>query len=859
MSLFIDSSNTLWIGTTYGLNQFDYEKEIFTRHFHDPADNNSISSNFINSIFQDSSGTLWIGTDGGGLNKMIPGSKKGAPPRFINYTVKNGLPNNVVLDILQDDQGNLWLSTNNGLSRFSLKDTTFRNYNITDGLQDNEFNDGAAFKSKSGELFFGGDNGVNIFYPENLKDNRYIPPIVITDFQIFNQSVPVGEWSDGISILEETITETKRITLSNKYNIFSFQFSALNYISTEKNQYAYKMEGLEKNWNYVGDRRFVTYTTLPPGDYVFSVKGSNNNGFWNEEGTHLKIRITPPFWQTWWFRILVITIILALIVVFYRIRTFHIKQTNIQLEEKNILLNKQIQERKKVEEALKESEAKYRSLFINIPDPILIFHRETNQILDCNQAALDRYGYTLEELQSIGPDDLRPYDELKKEVPDTEIKGDNPYLYSHITKTGERLEVQVHTAPVEYKKQMAYISIIRDITQQKQLEQQLYQAQKMESIGNLAGGIAHDFNNLLTAIIGHAELALMKMEKESPFISDINAVLTSGKRASDLTGQLLAFSRKQIIKPRIIDINSLILDLDTMLHRLIGEDISIKKTLKPDIMRIKADPGQIEQILVNIIINACDAINEQTYKAIDKKITIETNQVYLDESYTQELIEITPGQYISIAVSDTGTGMSKKTKGQIFDPFFTTKKEGKGTGLGLSTVYGIVKQNRGNIYVYSEPGKGSTIKIYWPATVEQETIDTIEKTDKKSFTGSETILFVEDDKGVRDFGVAALKELGYNVFEAQTGRRAITLIKEKKLSFDLLITDLVMPEMNGKELADTIKSMFPDVKVLYTSGYTDNHIVHRGELAEGVHFLQKPYSIKSLLSMIRNIFDHPES
>jgi len=324
-----DWAGNLWIGTLNGLNKLEpclnrdeYATFGFIRYLNKPSNPSSISSNFVRVIYEDRSGVLWVGTNGGGLNKLIPGENPGAPATFSHYREKDGLPNNVILGILEDNQGNLWLSTNKGLSKFNPKSGTFKNFDRRDGLQSDEFNRGAFFKSKSGEMFFGGNNGFNIFFPDRIKGNPHIPPLAITDFQIFNKSLPIGKLENGRTILNKSITETREMKLSYKDYVFSLQFAALHYVNPSRNQFAYIMEGLETEWNDVGSRHFVTYTTLPSGNYIFRVKGSNNDGIWNEEGISLKITILPPFYKTWWFYGLVVLVILlfGLGIHFYRVR-----------------------------------------------------------------------------------------------------------------------------------------------------------------------------------------------------------------------------------------------------------------------------------------------------------------------------------------------------------------------------------------------------------------------------------------------------------------------------------------------------------------------------------------------------------
>jgi PAS domain S-box-containing protein len=403
-----------------------------------------------------------------------------------------------------------------------------------------------------------------------------------------------------------------------------------------------------------------------------------------------------------------------------------------------------------------------------------------------------------------------------------------------------------------------FLVIKDDITEIKELQLQLSHAQKMESIGTLAGGIAHDFNNLLTVINGHAEICLMKLGDKNPSHRDIVSILQAGKKAEKLTKQLLAFSRKQIYEPRIININQVIQSLDQIIRRLIGEDIQIQITLAEAPSKIKADPIQIEQIMLNLIVNARDAINFKTEFASEKKITIETGMVYLDSDYVTEHAGSKEGAHVVLSISDNGIGMTDDIKAKIFEPFFTTKASGKGTGLGLATVYGIVKQNQGSIYVYSEPNTGTTFKIYWPVSGEMISAESVETVGPERYRGKETILLVEDEEGVLNFATMALKEQGYTVHQAPNGKIALDFMSTNTIPVDLLITDLIMPQMGGKELADRLKKTHPGLRVLFTSGYTDNHIVHSGALKKGLRFIQKPYSVQSLTKKVREILDNTQ-
>jgi len=392
-----------------------------------------------------------------------------------------------------------------------------------------------------------------------------------------------------------------------------------------------------------------------------------------------------------------------------------------------------------------------------------------------------------------------------------------------------------------------YVSVQRDVTRELQLEEHIHQAQKMEAIGRLAGGVAHDFNNILTAIIGYASLSLKLLPPDHPVRDDLQGIQKSARRAADLTRQLLTFARRQVIDPQVLNPNEPILNLDKMLRRLIGEDIELVTLLAPNLGRIKADPGQIEQVLVNLVVNARDAM------PAGGKLTIETANATLGEDYARQHAEVKPGDYVMLAVSDTGTGMSEEVQARIFEPFFTTKAIGKGTGLGLATCYGIVKQSGGHIWVYSEVGQGTSIKVYLPlAEAEADAPPEYEEAELPG--GTETILLAEDEASVRNLTARALRRLGYTVLEAANGEEALYLAREHSdQEIQLLFTDVVMPQMGGIVLAEQLRAMRPGIKVLYTSGYTDNAIVHHGVLDAGIAFLQKPFSPELLAAKVREV------
>jgi nitrogen-specific signal transduction histidine kinase len=398
--------------------------------------------------------------------------------------------------------------------------------------------------------------------------------------------------------------------------------------------------------------------------------------------------------------------------------------------------------------------------------------------------------------------------------------------------------------------------VITDITKRKRTEQemaglqeQLRQSQKMEAVGKLAGGIAHDFNNLLTIIKGYSQLPLIELKEGDLLKRNFVEIQKASDRATELIRQLLAFSRRQILEMKVLDLNMIIRDLEKMLNRVIGEDIELITFLAEDLGNVKIDKGQMEQVIMNIAVNAREAMPS------GGKLTIETANVELDEEYARNHADVTPGHYVMLSVSDTGVGMTQEVKEHVFEPFFTTKETGKGTGLGLSTVYGIIKQSEGNIWVYSEPGKGTTFKIYLPRVDEppEKIVEKVKSLDLPR--GSETVLVVEDDEEVRKLAVQVLKNQGYKVLEASQGVEAFLICDEHKGSIHLLLADVVMPKMSGRELADRVAELRPGIKVLYMSGYTDNAIVHHGVLEKGVNYIQKPFTVEGLAWKVREVLN----
>ncbi len=445
---------------------------------------------------------------------------------------------------------------------------------------------------------------------------------------------------------------------------------------------------------------------------------------------------------------------------------------------------------------------------------------------------LDRFIREMDRVLAIGTEPLQvEYRVRKKNGPYFTVRDEGHFILDNSEKAGH------------------LVGFITDITEQRMLEEQLRQSQKMEAVGRLAGGLAHDFNNLLTVIKGYSRMVLDDPRREDRVRANVEHIDAAAERAASLTRHLLAFSRKQVLQPKVIDLNALIVNLDTMLRRLIGEDILVVTMTARDLGSVKADPGQIEQVIMNLVVNARDAMPS------GGKLTLETANVDLDADYAREHEGVRPGPYVMLAVSDTGSGMDLQTQSRIFEPFFTTKELGRGTGLGLSTAYGIVKQSGGHIWVYSELNRGTTFKIYF-ARVE-DPAGKVQQLTKPAIPteGHETLLLVEDDQQVRELTHSVLVACGYTVIVAENGPAAVKICEQQGSDIDLLLTDVVMPGISGREVASQVSARWPKIKVLYMSGYTENSIVHHGVLDIGTFFLAKPFTPAALANKVREVLD----
>ncbi len=520
-----------------------------------------------------------------------------------------------------------------------------------------------------------------------------------------------------------------------------------------------------------------------------------------------------------------------------------------------------ITERKRAEEALRESEAKYRQIAELLPEVVFECDIEGN-LTFVNRAAFEKFGYTQEDFkrgvnahQFIVPADRKKLDVNIRTIVSGITQGPSEYLA--LRKDGTEFPVLVYSSPIiRDGRPIGLRGILVDITELKRAQEekerlhvQLLQAQKMESVGRLAGGIAHDFNNMLSIILGYAEMVMKKLDPEDPLSNSVKEIMKAGERAAELTRQLLAFGRKQIFQPQVLNLTDQVRHLENMLRRLIGEDIDLFLALADNLALVYMDPVQFDQIIMNLAVNARDAMPR------GGKLTIETSNVTVDDMFANIHPGVMPGQYVLISVTDSGCGMDETVLAHIFEPFFTTKEKGKGTGLGLATVYGIVKQSGGHIWVYSEPGQGTTFKIYLPQSHAKPRGQEISPKEGKEIGSGMRILVVEDEESLRRLMQTILLELGFQVLVAANGREALLMVEEHGLRPDLVITDLVMPGMSGAVLAERLRKSQPDLKLLFMTGYTDNAIVHNGALDQGTLLIQKPFSRKDIVEKIHRVLN----
>jgi len=796
----------------------------------------------IRGLAEDSKGDLWIAT---GRGLFVYHKRSG---QIEHFTQDDGLYSQNLSTLVIDNYGSLWTSHNRGISRFDTGLRKFTNFSHQSGLYSSNYSQNSSFRAGNGNLLFGNLNGCTVVSP---KPEIQFPDAPIRITSIVVQSTVLSE--ERTKTLQNSLVSGQKVKLPYDNYGFTFDFSLLDYKEPLRNKYAYKLIGQSDEWQNIGNKHSLSFVGLPAGEYTFCVKGKSATGNWSTDEIAIDFSIQIPFWKSWWFYTWLLIIFLLVFFTIYRVRVYAVRLRNKELEEINRKLNDQIDIRRQVEQMLTENEIKYRTLVEGIGDGI--FTMDANGIFYfLNNTAASRIGGVPEDFTGKSVYDYYPTeiaDPLVDRVQQVLADGQSRELNAQIPQNGKSFDYNVSLHPLKNDRgeNTLALSIAVDTSEKKALENQLRQSQKMEAIGNLAGGIAHDFNNLLSVIRGYSYLLLADEKPGDPLYESLREIDSAGKRAQGLTRQLLAFSRKQLLEPKVINLNTRIRDTNKMLRRLIRENIEIDMQLAEDLNHIFADPGQLEQVIMNLVLNAGDAM------PLGGKLTIQTRNSDAPEKLEGLIQHFESSAYAELSISDSGIGMDKETQSKIFDPFYTKKEKGKGTGLGLSTVFGIVKQSDGFIWVDSEPGNGSTFTVYFPSVDKQTIAEELAVPERKELRGSETILVVEDEASVRLMIVKMLKLYGYKTFVAADGQDGIKCFNEKQTEIDLILSDVVMPDMSGVEMMQEILKKNPLSRYVLMSGYTDEEIVRHGIVDRGINFIQKPFTPDALMGKIRKTLD----
>jgi two-component system cell cycle sensor histidine kinase/response regulator CckA len=508
--------------------------------------------------------------------------------------------------------------------------------------------------------------------------------------------------------------------------------------------------------------------------------------------------------------------------------------------------------RRKAEDDLRSSEGRYRSLFESIPQPMWVVDVETLAFLAVNEAAVGHYGFSRDEFATMTLADVCPAESPQALRASVLKPVDEKQIWHHRRKDGSDVTVEIKAHDLTFENRQARLALLTDVTERQRLEEQLRQAQKMEAVGRLAGGIAHDFNNVLSVILSYGDMLLADLKPSEPMRDDVEEIRKAATRAADLTRQLLMFSRQQVIAPRVLDVNDVLNGMEKMLRRILGADVSLAFLPKDALGRVRIDPGSLEQVIMNLVVNARDAMPKGGC------LILETGNVMLGEEHARVHHGVVTGPYVMLVVADTGIGMDAATQARVFEPFFTTKEAGRGTGLGLSTVFGIVQQAGGSIGVESEPGDGTTFRVYLPRV--DAAVDSVKPAQPSAASrGSETVLLVEDDDQVRAVARGILRKSGYRVLESRNAGEALLHVEAHRGPIHLLLTDVVMPQMSGPDLAKRLAPIKPEMRVLFMSGYMDDRVFRHGVVWSQVAYIQKPITPEVLTSKVREVLDAVDS
>ncbi len=827
----------LWVGTFgYGVWRVDLKQPGRVTHVE------GLPRKRITSLAMDGDGCLWAGVFGEGLYCIRNG-------RAVPVGRRQGLSADTVGSILEDGRGWFWLGSDQGILRVSGEslhrvaqgideEAQFNVFDESDGMDIRECSEGfqpAAVRDSWGRLWFGTLRGVVRVDPASLRLNERPPPVVIEQFSFTDSS------GTNHTLLYPGDEE---LAVPPGSTDLEFRYAALSYTAPEKVQYAHYLEGALGNPANAGKRRVALFQTLPPGRYRLKVRATNNDGLWSQRDATVAFTVQPFLWQTVWFRSLGLAGLAAAIGLGgWRVARVRYRGQIERLEQQRTLAHER---------------ARLAAVMEATTD-LVAFADRHGHLLHLNLAG--RRLLKLDEEAELGTLTLcnlfAPWaaqDLAQNGIPGAERNGTWQGESALRRRDGHEIPVsQVVIAHRDEAGQLGFVSMIaRDISEQKRateekdrLQLQLGQAQKMESIGRLAGGVAHDFNNMLQVILGNVEMGLQQVPSNNLVHRELVAIRQAARRSAELTRQLLGFARKQAVSPRVLDLNETVDGVLKMLRPLLGESIHLTWQPGTDLWPVKIDPVQVDQILANLATNARDAV------VGEGSVAVRTANFVVEPASENALSDSPAGEYVALTVSDTGRGMSPEVLEHLFEPFFTTKAVGKGTGLGLATVFGIVKQNQGTISVESQPNQGTTFRILLPRAPAPAPVK--EGKRKALVGGTETVLLVEDEPQILDIGRRTLEKQGYTVLASNVPQSALDLAARHPGQIDLLVTDIVMPGMNGKELKQRLEALKPGIKCLYMSGYTDDIIARHGGLGPNEAFIEKPFSVQDLLDKVRSV------
>jgi PAS domain S-box-containing protein len=829
----------LWLGTPGdGLEAFSNGR--FTHYRASRGERNALSENRVNVLFEDPGGALWIGTSGGGLNRLSADRR-----RFSSFTGAEGLPNDTVYGIVPGNDGTLWLSTNNGICRFTPSTGAVRSYSTSDGLLDREFNQGAYCRGRTGRLYFGGVNGFTSFLPDGIRDNPHRPPVVVTRLS------PLG----GPALDAGRPVPSGPVTLRHDESSFSVEMAALDYTAPEKNLLRYMLDGFDDGWSEASTRTYATYTRIPPGHYAFRVRGANSDGVWNDAGTSLSVVVLPAPWASRWAYATYVALAGgAIALVFGRRR--RAERLRLVRHEAELARERDVSETlRRAEQAVRASEERFRRFMEYLPGIGFIKDPDSRAVY-VNKAFEQDLGFSNEQIIGKRDDEYFPPEAAAQfvEVDQRVVREGKAVEQLEQVPTGDGLRYfQTTKFPIfDEQGRVAFIGgVSLYVTDRKRLEQQLLQAQKLESIGTLAGGIAHDFNNLLTIITGYTSLLRSEQLTDEEAARCMAAIEQAVQRGASLVRQILTFARKSEAAFGPVDLNALVRELAEMVRQTFPKTIRVDLCLQEPLPPITADQAQVHQALMNLAVNARDAMPAGGTLTFTTSL-VEPGQV------AHRGAETAGRPFGCVSVTDTGHGMDEYARNRAFEPFFTTKGPGSGTGLGLAVVYGVVQVHRGFVDLESEPGRGTTFRLFLPTSGEKIDAGPAPAPATAAAGGrSATVLIVEDEPLVRDLLTRVLRAKGFAVLLAQDGEEAVAVYRARQETIDVVLMDYGLPKLAGGEAFDQIRAIDPWARIIIASGNLDAAVRERLEAAGLWGFLQKPYSVSAVADTLRRAVESP--